>query len=291
MSSWLFGRFEVILHTFSGLSTFLPLLILVYLLRAAKWLLVLSLFSVLFFRFVPVPVTPLMLQRCFEHKLAGEGMRLQHDWVPLSRISPYLQLAVVCSEDQNFLVHDGLDFEAIEKAQKENKRKTKRKRGASTIPQQTAKNVFLWPARSWVRKGFEVYFTALIEVGWSKQRIMEVYLNSIEMGDGVYGAEAASRQFFGKSAAGLSPEEAALIAACLPNPIKMNIAKGRGSGLIRRQQAILRQMRLWGMVLDYEQEEKSFSWAHLVALVAAPLLLLGIWFLEKKFLEKMRPAA
>ncbi len=180
MSSWLFGRFEVILHTFSGLSTFLPLLILVYLLRAAKWLLVLSLFSVLFFRFVPVPVTPLMLQRCFEHKLAGEGMRLQHDWVPLSRISPYLQLAVVCSEDQNFLVHDGLDFEAIEKAQKENKRKTKRKRGASTIPQQTAKNVFLWPARSWVRKGFEVYFTALIEVGWSKQRIMEVYLNSIE---------------------------------------------------------------------------------------------------------------
>jgi monofunctional biosynthetic peptidoglycan transglycosylase len=258
--------------------------------KAIKWAIALSLFSVLFYRFVPVPLTPLMVQRCYEHQLAGESMRLDRDWVPLNRISPYLQLAVVCSEDQNFLEHDGLDFEAIEQAQKENKRKSKRKRGASTIPQQTAKNIFLWPARSWVRKGFEVYFTALIEVGWSKQRIMEVYLNSIEMGDGVYGVEAASQQFFGKSAAQLLPEEAALIAACLPNPIKMNLAKGRGPGLLRRQKAILRQMQLWGMTLDYSQEEKSFSWAHIVALIVAPLLFVGSWGLEKWLKKKYASA-
>ncbi len=258
--------------------------------KAIKWAIALSLFSVLFYRFVPVPLTPLMVQRCYEHQLAGEPMRLDRDWVPLNRISPYLQLAVVCSEDQNFLEHDGLDFEAIEQAQKENKRKSKRKRGASTIPQQTAKNVFLWPARSWARKGFEVYFTALIEVGWSKQRIMEVYLNSIEMGDGVYGAEAASQQFFGKSAAQLLPEEAALIAACLPNPLKMNLAKGRGPGLLRRQKAILRQMQLWGMTLDYSQEEKSFSWAHIVALIVAPLLFVGAWGVEKWMKKKYAPS-
>jgi monofunctional biosynthetic peptidoglycan transglycosylase len=257
--------------------------------KAVKWALLLSFFSVLFFRFVPVPLTPLMVQRCYEHKLAGEPMRLDRDWVPLDRISPYLQLAVVCSEDQNFLEHDGLDFEAIEQAQKENKRKNKRKRGASTIPQQTAKNVFLWPARSWARKGLEVYFTALIEVGWSKQRIMEVYLNSIEMGDGVYGAEAASQKFFGKPAAQLLPEEAALIAACLPNPIKMNLARGRGPGLLRRQKSILRQMQLWGMTLDYGQEENSFSWAHVVALIVAPLLFVVAWWTEKWMKKKYAP--
>lgn len=253
-----------------------------------KWFLLLSLFSAVFFRFVPVPVTPLMIQRCFEHRLAGQNMRLSRDWVPLNRISPYLQLAVVCSEDQNFLEHEGLDFEAIEDAKDYNERHTKRKRGASTIPQQTAKNVFLWPARSWVRKGFEVYFTALIEVGWSKQRIMEVYLNSIEMGDGIYGAEAAASKYFGKHAADLSPEEAAMIAGCLPNPIKMNIAKP-GKGLLRRQQLILRQMRLWGMKLDYNEEQSSFSWAHGVALVLVPLLLLMAWGIE--FWLRRKPSA
>ena len=273
------------------LKNFAPLFrrFLLFAAKATKWFLLLSLLWVALHRFVPIPATPLMLQRCFEHKLAGEEMRLEHDWVPLGQISPYLQLAVVCSEDQNFLVHDGLDFEAIEDAQKANKRNQKRKRGASTIPQQTAKNVFLWPARSWTRKGFEVYFTALIEVGWSKPRIMEAYLNSIEMGDGVYGVEAASRKFFGKPAAKLTPEEAALIAACLPNPLKMNLAKSRGQGLLRRQKAILRQMQLWGMQLDYSQEELHFSWAHLVALLLVPIMLVGIFFLEKKWQTPSTP--
>ncbi|ESQ92712.1 hypothetical protein ABAC460_02465 [Asticcacaulis sp. AC460] len=177
-----------------------------------------SILSVAVHRFVPVPVTILMLQRLAE----GEG--LDHRWVSARDISPNLKMAVVAAEDAKFCTHDGFDFEAIEKAQKYNATH-KKKRGASTISQQTAKNVFLWPSRSWVRKGFEVYYTGLIEVMWPKDRILEVYLNSVEWGPGVYGAESASRYWFGKSAKNLTRAEAARLAAILPSPRKWKAAR------------------------------------------------------------------
>lgn len=200
------------------------------------WFFALSVLSVIVFRFVPIPVTPLMLSRSVENGFSG----WKHNWVSIEEISPNLQLAVVASEDQNFVNHNGFDFQAIEKAIEHNK-KGKRKRGASTISQQTAKNVFLWEGRSWVRKGFEVYFTFLIEVFWSKQRIMEVYLNSIEMGDGIYGAEAASQYWYKKPAKKLSLREAAGIAAILPNPRKFK-ASNSSNYIERRKNHIVRQV-------------------------------------------------
>jgi len=193
-----------------------------------------------------------MIQRCWQQAWDSEReVRLKHDWVAFSEISPHLQLAVVCSEDQDFLEHEGFDFEAIEKAYKYNKNH-KRKRGASTISQQTAKNVFLWPSRSWLRKGFEVYFTFLIETIWSKERIMAAYLNSIEFGDGIYGAEAAARHFFGKSAKEINRQESALLASVLPNPIERKV--DNPSGKVRQhQQWILSQMRMWGGKIDYDE--------------------------------------
>lgn len=188
--------------------------------KTVVWFLGLSFFSTLLFRWVPVPVTPLMLIRCVEQKIDSKPLRLKHDWVSIDRISKNLPLAVVCSEDQNFPNHHGFDFKAIEQSIEASKSGRKRVRGASTISQQTAKNVFLWPGRSWVRKGFEVYFTGLIELLWSKERIMEVYLNSIEMGDGIYGAQAAAREYFKTDASKLSRQQAATIAAILPNPRK-----------------------------------------------------------------------
>ncbi len=223
--------------------------------KSFLWFLFLSIFSVILFRWVPVPITPLMLIRVAEQKMDGKDIVLKHDWVAFGDLSPHLQLAVVCSEDQNFIKHNGFDFTAIEKALDHNKNH-KRKRGASTISQQTAKNVFLWPGRSWVRKGLEVYFTFLIELFWSKERIMEVYLNSIEFGDGIYGAEAASKSFFKKSAAQLSKEQAALLAVVLPNPIKYS-AKKPGGYLRSRQSWCLNQMYLWGGKLIYDPEEKK----------------------------------
>jgi monofunctional glycosyltransferase len=222
--------------------------------KTAMWFLIVSILSVIFFRWVPVPVTPLMLIRCIEQKADGKEMRLKKDWVAIDDISPNLQLAVVCSEDQNFLKHNGFDFNAIDKAMEYNETH-KKTRGASTISQQTAKNLFLWPGRSWVRKGFEVYFTFLIEAFWSKERIMEVYLNVIEMGDGVYGAEATSQAYFKKNAKNLSRSESAAIAAVLPNPRKFNAAKP--SAYVKgRQSWIMRQMNFWGGVLIYEQKEE-----------------------------------
>ncbi len=176
-----------------------------------------SILAVILYRFVNPPFTPLMLIRCTEQIASGDELAMKKDWVSIKEISPNLQTAVVASEDIHFLTHFGFDFEAIQKANKLNKRGSKL-RGASTISQQTAKNVFLWPGRSWVRKGFEAYFTLLIETFWSKERIMEVYLNVIEMGDGIYGAEAASQKYFGISSENLSKGQAALIAAVLPNP-------------------------------------------------------------------------
>lgn len=149
--------------------------------KLAIWFFGITLGITLLYAFLPVPVTPLMVERCWQQSWdETRDVRLEHDWVSFRNISPHLQLAVVCSEDQDFLEHEGFDFEAIEKAYKYNKTH-KRKRGASTISQQTAKNVFLWPSRSWLRKAFEVYFTFLIETIWSKERIMTTYLNSIEL--------------------------------------------------------------------------------------------------------------
>ena len=180
-----------------------------------------SIFFVVLYRFVNPPITPLMLIRCVDQVFSGAPLALHKDWKSLDGISSQLQLAVVASEDNRFLEHSGFDLEAIKKAQDYNDRKKGKKfRGASTISQQTAKNVFLWPDRTWVRKGLEVYFTFLIETIWGKKRIMEVYLNVIEMGNGIYGADAASQKYFHKPASALSREQAALIAGILPSPLK-----------------------------------------------------------------------
>lgn len=206
-----------------------------FFLRIIKWFFILSVASVILFRFVPVPLTPLMLLRCGQQLFSHDKkVRLKKDWTCLEDMSPAMPLAVMAAEDQNFEEHFGFDFGAIQKAQRYNVRhKGKRMKGASTISQQTAKNVFLVPARSWVRKGFEVYFTFLIEIFWSKKRIMEVYLNVIETGEGVYGAEAAAQEYFHKPAKDLSVREASLIAAVLPNPRVWNPA--RPTGYIQRK--------------------------------------------------------
>jgi len=213
--------------------------------KTAAWLFGLSVFFVLLFRFIPVPLTPLMLIRCGEQLFAGKELRLKHDWVSIEEISKNLPLAVVCSEDQNFMNHSGFDMDAIQRSVDAAKRGAKRVKGASTISQQTAKNVFLWPGRSWVRKGFEVYFTVLIEFFWSKERIMEVYLNSIEMGNGIYGAEAAANFYWKTSAKNLSKTQAAAIAAVLPNPRKYS-ANPPGPYVQERIGWIVGQMGQWG---------------------------------------------
>nr|MBP6658874.1 monofunctional biosynthetic peptidoglycan transglycosylase [Bacteroidia bacterium] len=190
------------------------------------WFFAISILSVIIFRFVPIPVTPLMLIRCVEQKWDGKEMKLKKDWVSLDKISSAMPLAVIAAEDQKFEEHFGFDLEAIRKAENYNKKhQGKRMKGASTISQQTAKNVFLWQGRNWIRKGFEVYFTFLIEIFWSKQRIMEVYLNVIEMGNGIYGVEAAAQEYFHKPASKLSVREASLIAAILPSPLKWSPVK------------------------------------------------------------------
>ncbi len=202
-----------------------------------------TILSVVILRWVPVYFTPLMFIRLAQQKAANQELTLHHHWVPLDEIAPSLPLAVMASEDAHFLEHHGFDFKAIEKAAMRNiKHPDKRKHGASTISQQTAKNVFLWPGRSWVRKGFEVYFTGLIELVWSKERIMEVYLNSIEMGDGIYGADAVAQWHFGTTAKELTKRQCALIAVSLPNPRRFNSARPSGY-MLKRQSRILREMR------------------------------------------------
>ncbi|MDD4554914.1 MAG: monofunctional biosynthetic peptidoglycan transglycosylase [Bacteroidales bacterium] len=182
-----------------------------------------SLFFVILYRFINPPVTPLMVIRLFRQATDGQSLKLQKQWASPDEISPAVPLAVIASEDNLFFEHNGFDIKAIEKAKEYNLEKKGRKiRGASTISQQTAKNVFLWPARSWLRKGLEAYFTVLIEFFWGKERILEIYLNVIETGSGIYGIEAASQKYFGKSATRLSRSESALIAAILPNPLKWN---------------------------------------------------------------------
>ena len=191
----------------------------------------LSIFFTIIFRWVNPPVTPLMVIRKVQY-----GYPIEKKWKPIEEISPYMYRAAIASEDNYFLGHNGFDVIAIDQAVKERKSGT-RKRGASTISQQTAKNVFLWPKSSWLRKGFEVYYTFLIETFWGKERIMEVYLNVIEMGPGIYGAEAAAQHYFHCSAKQLSARQAALITACYPAPLHRNPA--RPSGYLNRQAGVI----------------------------------------------------
>ena len=217
-----------------------------FLFKTFLWFLGLSIFFVILFKFVPVPFTPLMAVRAIENKSAGKEIYFSHDWVPLENISVNLQKAVIASEDGNFLKHNGFDFKAMQKAYKNNER-GRRIKGGSTISQQTAKNVFLWQGRSYFRKGLEAYFTVLIELIWGKERIMEVYLNSIEMGNDVYGAQAAAEHWYRKDAANLTPKQAAGIAAILPNPRKFS-ATSSSSYINNRKTKILRLMRYVGRI-------------------------------------------
>ncbi len=200
-----------------------------------------TILAVVAYRWLPVYVTPLMVIRCAQQVGHGETLRLHHHWVPMESMSKYMPVAVMASEDQRFLEHHGFDFDAIDQALKE-RQSGKRQRGGSTISQQTAKNVFLWPKASWVRKGLEAYFTALIELIWGKHRIMEVYLNSIEMGDGIYGAEAVAQLHFGHPASELTRSNCALIAATLPNPLRFS-SKEPSTYMLKRQTWIMRQMK------------------------------------------------
>ncbi|MFV0392650.1 MAG: monofunctional biosynthetic peptidoglycan transglycosylase [Paludibacteraceae bacterium] len=203
-----------------------------FLRKFVMWFFIISISWVILARFIPIWVTPLMVIRSVEAVVDGKTPKIKKDWVSIDKISPNMVQAVVASEDNLFMQHNGFSFKDIEKAIEHNK-KGKRVRGGSTISQQTAKNVFLWPRRSWVRKGLETYFTVLIEFFWSKERIMEVYLNVAEMGNGIYGVQAASEIYFDKNASKLTKSQAALIAVCLPNPRKFNPAKP--SGYIQRR--------------------------------------------------------
>ena len=214
--------------------------------KAMLWFFGISIFLVLVFKWIPVPFTPLMITRSMEQKWEGKEMTCNHSWQPLENISTNLQKAVIASEDGNFLKHNGFDFKAMQIAYKNNNRGKKLK-GGSTISQQTAKNVFLWQGRSYLRKGLEAYFTFLIELFWGKERIMEVYLNSIEMGNGVYGAQAATQHWYGKDATSLTKIQAAGIAAILPNPRKYS-ATSSSSYINKRKSKIVSIMGYIGKI-------------------------------------------
>ncbi|RZK42451.1 MAG: monofunctional biosynthetic peptidoglycan transglycosylase [Pedobacter sp.] len=212
--------------------------------KIVLWFFLVSLLWVLAYRFINPPITFLMVQRNFERKADGKKAKIEKDWVKFEDMSDNMKRAAVAAEDQLFLKHIGFDIKAIEKAYESNA-KGKKIRGGSTISQQTAKNVFLWSGRSFIRKGFEAYFTLLIELLWSKERILEVYLNVIEMGDGIYGAEAAAQAYYGKSCRKMSRAEAALIAACFPNPLRWTPKKAT-SYIYHRQYLIMRNMKRLG---------------------------------------------
>ncbi|CNI50130.1 MULTISPECIES: monofunctional biosynthetic peptidoglycan transglycosylase [Yersinia] len=214
--------------------------------RCALGIVALWLAGILIFAFLPVPFSMVMLERQLGAWFTGDFSYVAHsDWVPMDEISPYMALAVMAAEDQKFPDHWGFDMDAIESALSHNQRNQNRIRGASTLSQQTAKNLFLWDGRSWVRKGLEVGLTAGIELIWTKRRILTVYLNIAEFGDGIFGVEAAARHFFNKPASKLSASEAALLAAVLPNPHRFKVNAPSGY-VISRQQWILRQMRQLG---------------------------------------------
>lgn len=221
--------------------------------KLTAWAVLCSIVLVLIYKWVPVVVTPLMVIRSFEESENKLPKTWNHDWVSIDQISVSMQKAVICSEDQQFLNHKGFDLKAIEKAIAYN-RSGKRMRGGSTISQQTAKNVFLWPERSWLRKGLETYFTFLIELCWSKERILEVYLNSIEMGKSIYGVEAAGQFWFKTSASKLTRYQAAAIASILPNP-RVYKANPASTYIQNRKNWIVRQMNFYGP-LKFESHEK-----------------------------------
>ena len=200
----------------------------------------LSILAVAALRWLPVPVTAFMVSERLAARATGSVFAQQHDWVPWSRISRHAAAAVIASEDQKFLDHDGFDFKEIEKAVTDAQR-GKRLRGASTISQQVAKNLFLWPGQTFARKGLEAWFTVWIELFWPKRRILEVYLNSAQFGRGVWGVQAASRRFFGKDASMLTRGEAALLAAVLPSPTRYRVVNP-GPYVRQRQAWILGQM-------------------------------------------------
>lgn len=209
--------------------------------KVALWFFAITFIWVLLLRFINPPITYLMLQRGFERKADGKEWKIEKHWVNVEDLSNNLKVAALAGEDANFLNHWGFDFKAMSKALEKNQ-KGKKIRGGSTISQQTAKNVFLWPGRSYIRKAFEAYFTVLIELLWGKERILEVYLNVIEMGDGIYGAEAATQKYFGKSAHSMSKSQAALIIAVLPNPLRWNPSRPTRY-IYYKQGLILRNMR------------------------------------------------
>jgi monofunctional biosynthetic peptidoglycan transglycosylase len=217
-------------------------------LRALKLLFILyfgiTIFWVILYRFINPPVTLLMIERGFERKVDGKDWKIDKTWVDFNNIADPMKRAAVAAEDQRFLDHFGFDFKAMERAIDKNQHNHKLQ-GGSTISQQTAKNVFLWPGRSYIRKAFEAYFTVLEEIFWSKKRIMEVYLNEIEMGDGIYGVQAASQFYFHKNAVELNKHEAAAIASIFPSPLRWSPTHP-SEYLRHRQYLILKNMRRLG---------------------------------------------
>lgn len=217
-----------------------------WVLKTVAALVAISILLTLLLRWIAPPTSAFMARQRIS------GVSVDYRWVPLDQISPYAALAVISSEDQNFFEHRGVDFKAIGDAIEDNRSRS-RPRGASTITQQVAKNLFLWPGRSYLRKGIEIYFTLVLESLWTKQRILEVYLNIAEMGQGVFGVEAAGQRFFGKPAIRLSRREAATLAAVLPGPTRM--FADRPSGYVRmRTRQILKQMDLLGGIRFLEAQ-------------------------------------
>jgi len=229
-----------ILSWFKQLTKLRKAFVIIALVIALHWV-----YMILLILFFP-PITTTQINSIFE------GYSLQRDYVCIDQISPEAALAVLAAEDQTFMNHFGIDLESIEKAIEHNKKKHKRKHGASTISQQVAKNIFLWQGRSWFRKGLEVYFTFMIELLWTKERILEMYLNTVEMGEGIFGIEAAARQYFKKSARFLTREEAAMIAASLPNPKKYRV-KPMSAWVMLRKPWIVEQMNH----LEYDEDIKQ----------------------------------
>ena len=212
----------------------------------------LSVAVTILFRFAAPPASALMIERRIDSLSSEREYSSHYQWVDFERIAPSMAVAVVAAEDQNFSSHHGFDWDAIQRAMDYDDNGN-RLRGASTLTQQTAKNLFLWPDRNWLRKGFEAYFTVLLEALWGKRRILETYLNIVEFGEGIYGVEAASQRYFHKSAVRLTPEDAALLAAVLPNPHRLK-ANAPSAYVRERQQWILRQMRQLGGVSFVQRE-------------------------------------
>ena len=214
-------------------------------LKLLKWFIIASIATILIYRVIPPPFTPLMIIRCGEQIFDKKrDFSFKKDWVAYENINNNIKLAIITSEDQRFKFHHGFDFEAMQKALKNNS-KNKKLKGGSTISQQLAKNLFLWPSRSYIRKGFELWFTFWIELLWPKERVLEVYLNVIEWGNGIYGVEKASKIYFNKSATNLSKEDAALLAAVVPGPLIYSV-NNPGPYIRKKQKWIIKNMNRLG---------------------------------------------